>query len=282
MLDVTVVVPVRNAAAILEPCLESVAAAHPREIVIVDGLSTDETLDIARRYPVKIISDEGKGLPAARMMGAREAESRWVALVDADVVFPEGALERLLTEFTADGYAALQAGLESTAGPGYWGQALANHHRTGRSRRWFGLVATIMERDAFLAHGLDEGFLSGEDIDLRWRLAEAGARTGVSEQTTVEHRFGDTFAFARDQFVQDGHGLGRMITKHGWKAAHLGLLPLAVGVRGMLLSLIRLQPRWIPYYAAFVVFNYGALFSELGGRLRRRQPPPGPAARQVQ
>jgi glycosyltransferase involved in cell wall biosynthesis len=281
MPDVTVVVPVRNAAAILEQCLESIASAQPREIVIVDGLSTDETLEIAGRYPAKILSDEGKGLPAARMMGAREAESRWIALVDADVVFPEGALEHLLDEFVAGGYTALQAGLESTAGPGYWGQALANHHRTGRSKRWFGLVATIMERDAFLAHGLDEGFLSGEDIELRWRLAEAGTRTGVSERTIVEHRFGDTFGFAKGQFTADGHGLGRMITKHGWKAAHLGLLPLAAGVRGILLSLTRRQPRWIPYYAAFVVFNYGALFSELGGQLRSRQRRRSPA-RQAQ
>lgn len=281
MLDVTVVIPVRNAAEILEPCLESIVAAHPKEILIVDGLSTDATLEIAGRYPVRTISDEGKGLPAARMMGAREAASRWIALVDADVVFPEGALEQLLDEFVSGGYTALQAGLESTAGPGYWGQALANHHRTGRSKRWFGLVATIMERDAFLAHGLDEGFLSGEDIELRWRLVAAGARTGVSERTIVEHRFGDTWDFAHGQFTADGHGLGRMITKHRWKAARLALLPLAAGIRGMLLSLVRLTPRWIPYYAAFVVFNYSALVRELGGQLRRRQRPPGPAARQA-
>lgn len=282
MLDVTVVIPVRNAAAILEACLESIASAHPREIVVVDGMSTDGTLEIARSYPVKIISDEGKGLPAARMMGARAAQSRLIALVDADVVFPEGALERLLDEFAAGGYTALQAGLESTSGPGYWGQALANHHRTGRSKHWFGLVATIMERDAFLAHGLDEGFLSGEDIELRWRLVEAGARIGVSERTIVEHRFGDTFEFARGQFTADGHGLGRMIVKHGWKAGHLALLPLAAGVRGTLLSLVHRKPRWIPYYGAFVVFNYGALFSELAGQLRERRRRSRSAAPQVQ
>lgn len=281
MLDVTVVIPVRNAADILEPCLQSIVAANPREIVIVDGMSADQTLEIAGRYPVKIISDEGKGLPAARMMGAREASSRWIALVDADVVFPEGALEALLNEFINGAYTALQAGLESTAGPGYWGQALANHHRTGRSKRWFGLVATIMERDTFLTHGLDEGFLSGEDIELRWRLIAAGAKTGVSEQTIVEHRFGDTWKFAHGQFTADGQGLARMITKHRWKGARLGLLPLAAGIRGMLLSLVRLQPRWIPYYAAFVVFNYSALFGELGGQLRRKPRPPGPAARQA-
>lgn len=271
MVDISVVVPVRNAADILEPCLQSIVAEEPREIVIVDGMSTDRTLEIARRYPVTIISDEGKGLPAARMMGAREAKSRWIALVDADVVFPPGALERLRAEFIEGGYAALQAGLESTSGPGYWGRALANHHRTGRSKKWFGLVATIMERDAFLAHGLDEGFLSGEDIELRWRLVEAGERTGVSERTIVEHRFGDTFTFALGQFTADGHGLARMIEKHGLKAAHLALLPLAAGVRGIVLSLTRFQPRWIPYYAAFVVFNYAAIVSEFGGRVRRRR-----------
>jgi hypothetical protein len=29
------------------------------------------------------------------------------------------------------------------------------------------------------------------------------------------------------------------------------------------MSLVRLRPRWIPYYLAFAVGNYAALFSEL-------------------
>ncbi len=62
------------------------------------------------------------------------------------------------------------------------GRALAHHHRTGRSRRWFGVVATVFRRDDLLAAGFDSRFVSGEDIDLRWRWPRPGAahrRVGV-------------------------------------------------------------------------------------------------------
>lgn len=264
--DLTVVVPVRNAEGLIDECLASVVAAGPHEVILVDGLSTDRTLEIAARYPVRVLSDEGRGLPAARLIGADAARTRWVVLVDADVVLPEGALDRLFQEFLDGGYTALQAGLESTGGPGYWGAALAHHHRTGRSKDWFGLVATIFARETLLEHGFDQRFVSGEDIELRWRLEAAGGRLGVSKTTVVTHRFAaDTFAFARDQFRMDGRGLGRMVRKHRARGAWLLALPALAAVRGTALSLVRLEPRWIPYYACFAVYNYLAMARELPG-----------------
>lgn len=266
MLDVSVVIPVRNAEEQLDECLASIMRCEPREIIVVDGNSTDRTLSIARKYPVRILSDEGRGLPVARLLGAEVASSRWVALIDADVVVPEGALELLLTEFVEGGYTALQAGLSSVGGPGYWGRALANHHRTGRSKDWFGLVATIFEREALLEIGFDPTFGSGEDIEVRWRLAQTGARVGVSEQTFVTHRFGDTFEFARGQWDADGRGLARMIRKHRLRGTMLLGLPLAAGIRGIALSLVHRQPSWTLYFACFTVFNYVAMLAELGRR----------------
>ena len=267
--DLTVVVPVRNAEALLEECLASIARQGIRDVVVVDGMSSDATVAIARRYTDHVLSDEGRGLPAARSIGAQTASTRWVALVDADVVLPDGSLATLLGEFLEGGYTALQAGLLSEAGPGYWGQALAHHHRTGRSRYWFGLVATIFEREALLAHGFDAAFESGEDIELRWRLTRAGARAGVSRSTIVRHRFGSTFDFARGQFRADGKGLARMIRKHGRNGARLLLLPGAAGARGIALSLVRLEPKWVPYYACFTILNYSAMLGELLSGLRR-------------
>ena len=255
MADLTVVVPVRNAERLLEGCLSSVDASGPREVIVVDGLSRDGSRAVARRHGATVLSDEGRGLPAARMMGVEAASTRWVALVDADVVLPPGALAALLREFVDGGYVALQAGLEHLRS-GYWGRALTFHHRTGRSRNWFGVVATVMERETLLLHGFDRSFRSGEDIDLRWRLRQIG-RIGVSRRTVVQHRFdGDTFDFARDQFLMDGTGLGRMVRTRGVRAAHLLALPLAAGVRGSVLSAVRGQPRWIPYFTAFTAYNY--------------------------
>ena len=261
--DVTVVVPTRNAAHILPGCLESIRRQAPGGLVVVDGLSTDATRDIAAGFDAVILSDGGKGLPFARAAGASAATTRYVALVDADVILPDGTLAALLTEFVDGGYVALQAGLESEAGPGYWGQALAWHHRTGRSRYWFGLVATILERERLLEHGFDAEFESGEDIELRWRLASAGDKAGVSRTTVVRHRFDDTWDFARGQFRADGKGLARMVRKHGLRGARLLLLPGVAAVRGILLSIVRLQPRWIPYYLAFAAGNYVAMAGEL-------------------
>jgi hypothetical protein len=144
------------------------------------------------------------------------------------------------------------------------------HHRSGRSRQWFGLVATIFDRASLLEHDFDERFTSGEDIDLRWRLREAGCRVGVSDTTLVEHRFGDDFEFAKGQWLADGAGLGRMVASRGVPAAPLLGLPLAASLRGIGLSLLRAQPQWALYFVLFMVYNYVALVKALARPMRAR------------
>jgi glycosyltransferase involved in cell wall biosynthesis len=272
-LDVSVIVPVRNAESLIRDCLDSIRQSNPREIIVVDGMSTDRTVEIARSYGAVVLSDEGRGLPAARRMGVEAAASQQVALIDVDVRLAPGDLARLLAEFHTDGYAALQAGLHSVSDRGYWGQALAYHHRTGRSKNWFGVVATVLDRDVMLEHGFDDRFPSGEDIDLRWRLREAGAKIGVSQRTVVEHRFEDSWKFAKGQFDADGHGLGRMVSNHGIRAKLLLALPAAAAVRGMALSLFRAQPKWIPYFAVYALYNYIAIGRELRGQAKQARQP---------
>jgi glycosyltransferase involved in cell wall biosynthesis len=269
-LPLTVVIPVRNAAHFIEECLASVVKAGPAEIIVVDGCSTDGTLELVGRHGVRVLSDGGLGVATARMIGVHEARSEVVALVDADVVLPDGALAALLAEFRSGGYSALQAGLRSTSGPGYWGRAMARHHNTGRSRKWLGVMATIIWRDTLLEYPLDAAFLSGEDIDLRWRLNRAGVRTGVSSDIVVRHRFGDTLEFARGQWRDDGAGLARMALNHRGGTLLL-LMPLADAVRGVTLTTLRLEPQYIPYYLGHAVFNYSSMASTLWAAARNRR-----------
>jgi glycosyltransferase involved in cell wall biosynthesis len=265
MLDLTVVVPVRNAEHFIDACLASIVRAAPREIIVVDGNSTDSTVARARQYPVTILSDEGRGVAAARLLGVQRAATDVVALIDVDIVLPDGALAALLAEFTEGGYTALQAGLHSVSGDGYWGQALAFHHNTGRSKSWPGVMATIFRRQALLDYGFDERFASGEDIELRWRLKRGHERLGVSRRTFVEHRFEDTFTCARGQFEADGKGLARMVLKYRWQALPLLGIPAAGAVRGIAVCVRRGQPKWIPYYVSYALLNYTAII----GTLRR-------------
>jgi glycosyltransferase involved in cell wall biosynthesis len=253
----TAVVPVRNGEALLPGCLEALGRNGVRRVVVVDGCSSDRSWAIALEHDAVVVSDEGRGLPHARTLGARTAATELVVLVDVDVVFPDGAVAALVREFLAGGYAALQAGQESVGGPGYWGRALAHHHRTGLSRNWFGLVATVFRRKELLAIGFDDEFRSGEDIELRWRLRTLERPVGVSRAVVVQHRYaGDDFAFARDQFLMDGVGLGLMVRRNGLRGLRLALLPAAAAARGMLLASVHGEVRWIRYYGAFAWWNY--------------------------
>lgn len=289
--DITVVVPTRNVEDWLHDCLTGISASEPFEVIVVDGLSTDATRDIARAHGARVLSDEGQGVAAARMLGAQAARTRFVAVVDADVVLTPGALGQLLAEFERGGYTGLQAGLHSVSDGGYWGEALAAHHRSSRSRWWFGVVATLFERKTLLEHSLDTSFLSGEDIDLRWRLRRSGAKIGVSRATVVQHRFGSGWAFAKGQWLADGQADARMMLGggHGARAVLLLGLPLAAGVRGAGLSVLQGRPKWVPYYVCYCTFNYVGMGQQLlqslvnraraarsaGRRPRRRTTAPG-------
>jgi glycosyltransferase involved in cell wall biosynthesis len=249
--------------------LTSIFKADPAEVIVVDGLSTDHTLEIAQRFPVVIISDGGLGVPAARMMGVRAAHNPMVGLFDVDITIPDGALAALYDEFITQGYDALQAGLVSYTDSGYWGQAVVNHHKNGRSKGWPGLMATLFKRQVLLESPLDERFRSGEDIEIRWRLRKSGYQMGVSTRTTVLHWFGDTYAFARDQWDQDGRGLGRMVVKYGIRALPLTGIPAAGAIRGIILSLLQLKPKWIPYYLVYGFYNYKSILSGFTERIKK-------------
>jgi len=269
MLPVSVIIPVRNAEHLIEGCLRSILAVEPAEVIVVDGLSTDRTVEIVKNFNVTLISDAGRGVPAARMLGVQAAKHPIVALFDVDIEVPPGAFQKLFDEFIAGNYDCFQAGLISHSGPGYWGRALVNHHNNGRSKRWPGLMATLFKRQVLIDNPLDERFRSGEDIEIRWRLKSNGYKMGVSQSVTVKHWFGDTYEFAKDQWVQDGKGLGRMVAKYGVKTLHLLGIPAAGTLRGIGLSLTRMQPGWILYFLGYFWFNYISIAAGLYERLSK-------------
>ena len=94
----TVVMPAFNAAAFIAEALDSVFSQTlpPAEVIVVNDGSTDETLQIVRRYGdrVRCISQENKGLPTARNIGIQNAENEWIALLDSDDRWRADKLER--------------------------------------------------------------------------------------------------------------------------------------------------------------------------------------------
>ena len=72
----------RNAAAVLDSCLESLAFAD--EIVVVDSQSTDGTLDIAARRGARVVQKEWLGFGRQKQFAVDQAKHDWVLCLDAD------------------------------------------------------------------------------------------------------------------------------------------------------------------------------------------------------
>jgi glycosyltransferase involved in cell wall biosynthesis len=72
----------RNAAAVLAPCLESLAFAD--EIVVVDSGSSDGTAEIARRLGARLVQKEWLGFGRQKQYAVDQARHDWVLCLDAD------------------------------------------------------------------------------------------------------------------------------------------------------------------------------------------------------
>jgi glycosyltransferase involved in cell wall biosynthesis len=95
----------RNASAVLDACLESLAFAD--EIVVVDSASTDATADIAARRGARVVQKEWLGFGRQKQFAVEQAKNDWVLCLDAD--------ERVSPQLAA----SIQAALASPVSPVY-------------------------------------------------------------------------------------------------------------------------------------------------------------------
>lgn len=95
---ISVVIPAYNAAHLIEDALQSVFAQtyQPREIIVVDDGSCDDTVAVVRRHVefVKLVRQRNAGAASARNTGIEHATGDWIAFLDADDTWVPTKLER--------------------------------------------------------------------------------------------------------------------------------------------------------------------------------------------
>jgi glycosyltransferase involved in cell wall biosynthesis len=179
---VTVVIPCYNQGHFLGEAIESILnQSYPHfEVIVVDDGSTDDTSEVAARYPgVRCVRQDNQGLAAARNTGLRCSNGSYLVFLDADDRLLSGALEAGLECFEAHPECAFVYGRskrftrndsypmgrpqQHLEGDPYFGLLCA-----GRSF----LVPTVMYRRSVLEFvgGFDSSLNACEDYDLYYRI----------------------------------------------------------------------------------------------------------------
>lgn len=196
---VSVVVCSYNGERTLEECLDSLMRLNypDYEVILVDDGSKDATPEIAERFPqVQVIRQENRGLSVARNVGAEAARGEIVAYTDDDCVADENWLLYLVR-------AMQDQQAEAIGGPNI---TPVNDNWTARCVSVSpGNPSHVMLDDQHAEHvpgcnmafrrdvllklgGFDPQYrTAGDDVDICWRLLDAGCKIGFAPGALVWH-----------------------------------------------------------------------------------------------
>ncbi len=154
--DVTVVVPVRNAAATLPRLLDALAAQvgmASYDVVVADNGSTDRTVEIARAHPLRptVVHEPRRGSYAARNAGLAAAAGEVVAFTDGDCVPDRGWLRAGLRALDGAELAGGRVEVITSERPNVWERLDAGHYldqRRNVEQQGFAATANAFARRA--------------------------------------------------------------------------------------------------------------------------------------
>ncbi|MGI9086189.1 MAG: glycosyltransferase [Chthoniobacterales bacterium] len=214
--SVSIIVCSYNGAQTLAACLDSLGRIdYPSyEVILVDDGSTDETAEIAARFPhVRYLHQTNHGLSHARNTGAAAATGEVFAYTDSDCMADRDWLYYLIGTLTSGKYAGVggpnvsppaQDWIQAcvAAAPGGPSHVLLTdtvaEHIPGCNMAWY--------RWAFESiGGFDvEYHKAGDDVDFCWRVQQAGHEIAFSPTAIVWHHRRFTIEAFRKQ--QEGYG----------------------------------------------------------------------------
>jgi GT2 family glycosyltransferase len=229
----SVVVCAYNESRLLGECLASLARLdYPAlDVIVCDDGSTDDTLEIARRYPFRVLALPHGGLSAARNAGARAGRGRYVAYLDADARCHPHWPYHLVLSIEDEGVVATggpnlpvsDVGFVEravAASPGGPVEVLVSDHRAEHVPG----CNMMFDRDALLAvGGFDVAFTSaGDDVDVCWKLLDGGGQIAFSPAAQVRHHRRHTVRGYLAQQRNYGRSERMVASRHAHRFNRLG------------------------------------------------------------
>jgi mycofactocin glycosyltransferase len=257
--DVVVIIPAHGRPELLDACLASLGSIPT---VVVDDASPDpeSILAVCRAHRATLVRHAvNRGPGAARNTGLAHSSAPVVAFLDSDCTVSPGWLTGLVPHLDDDRVGVVAPRVRPRA----TGDSLIARHEQTRSALDMGSrpelvthgarlgflpsAALVVRRTAIPAGGFDADMRVGEDVDLVWRMIDAGWLARYEPAVSVEHEMrvrptewlGRRFDYGTSAAALDRRHPGRLTPARlsGWNVAITVLatagrprLAVAVGV----------------------------------------------------
>lgn len=277
---VTVVIPCRNEVNSISDCITAIYTNETSliseiEIVVVDGMSDDGTVELLNKlqlkFPtLKIVENTAKVTPVAFNLGIRAAKGEYVQIIGARQIISKNYLETAVKVLEAnkniwciggkvenifENKTAEQVAMAMSSPFGVGG----GNFRTFTKTTFVDTVGTPMYPSwVFDKIGyFDESLVRNQDDDFNYRVTQAGGKIQLNSEISLKYIVRSSFAKLYRQYFQYGYWKVYVNKKHKTVTSIRQLIPF-----GFIMFLISF-PFWllfgiVPFYLIFLA-SYLAL-----------------------
>tara|TARA_B110000259_G_scaffold152123_1_gene171999 strand:- start:3216 stop:4217 length:1002 start_codon:yes stop_codon:yes gene_type:complete len=221
---VSVIIPCRNEQRYIENCINSIFnqdySSDKIEIIVVDGSSDDNTIQILEKYPkITLLSNPKKIVPISMNLGIRKAKGEYIVRIDAHCIYPTNYISELIfnsIKFNADNIGTIMETIPANSSVKAKVIAIALSHPLGVGNSYFRTgsskirqVDTVpfgcYKKEVFKNIGLyDEELIRNQDDELNGRLTQSGGKIILMPNIVLKYYARDTIKKVFSMFYQYG------------------------------------------------------------------------------
>jgi glycosyltransferase involved in cell wall biosynthesis len=214
----SVVVCGKNEEKKISQCLSSILNNNPDEIIYVDGNSSDNSVNLAKKFTKKIYVRKNSNLTNDRQFAIDKCKNEIIAMIDCDHILKKNDIKNLIRDLYKYNFDIIQSQLELYNKKSFMSlaenQSYEVIHNIPGKKKMIGVAPTIFRKKIFLTERFNDYITKTiDDTDFIYRLRKKNINFGVGTVKIFQNHNTSFLDYLR-KFLWYGKGDGEFIQKN--------------------------------------------------------------------